>query len=155
MNKEELRALYKQIRLRMTASEVSSNSRMIGRKLLNDTDWEKFQTICVYQPIPRLNEVDVGGVISRLKAQDKEVYILSQDKAAEIPSQKFELIIVPCLAFDKDNFRLGWGGGFYDKFLAAQPQAEKIGVSFQNGFAQSSLPHEPHDIPLNKVITEI
>lgn len=147
--------LYKQIRLRMSKSEVSSKSRIISRKLLNDVGWEKFRTICLYQPIPGLNEVDVSGVISRLKAQDKKIYILGQDKVTEIPSQKFELIIVPCLAFDNDNIRLGWGGGFYDKFLAQQPQTFKIGVCFQNGFVESGLPHEPHDIPLDTVITEL
>jgi 5-formyltetrahydrofolate cyclo-ligase len=69
--------------------------------------------------------------------------------------EKFDLILVPCLAFDKDNYRLGWGGGFYDRFLAAQPKALKIGLCYQNGFVKEGLTHQPHDIPLDKIITEV
>jgi 5-formyltetrahydrofolate cyclo-ligase len=155
MTKEELRALYRQIRLRMSKSEVASKSRMIGRKLLNEIDWGSYSSICVFQPIEKLNEVDISGVVPRLKAQNKGVNIMSQQKDAKAPDQKFDLILVPCLAFDKDNYRLGWGGGFYDKFLAKQPNALKVGVCFQNGFVAEGIPREPHDIPLDKVITEI
>lgn len=155
MDKEELRAVYRQIRLRMSPAEVSSKSRIIGRKLLNDIDWNQYESLCAFNPIPELNEVDITGVISRLNNQGKRVYVLSSRKSAQIPPQKFDLMIVPCLSFDKDNYRLGWGGGFYDRFLAAQPRAFKIGVCFQNGFAAGGLPHEPHDIPLDKVITEV
>jgi 5-formyltetrahydrofolate cyclo-ligase len=155
MNKEELRALYRQIRLRMSRSEVSSKSRIIGRRLLNELDWNNYHDVCVFQPIEELNEVDITGVISRLKAQRRSLYIPSQEKEARVPKRGFDLIIVPCLAFDSENYRLGWGGGFYDKFLAAQPKALKIGVCFQNGFIDGGLPREAHDIPLHRVITEL
>ena len=155
MNKEELRALYRQIRLRMSPGEVSSKSRIIGRRLLNEIAWNDYSRICVFAPIGRLNEVDISGVTSRLKAQRRNVEVLPHGKDARVPSQKFDLIIVPCLAFDKDHNRLGWGGGFYDRFLASQPSAVKIGVCFQNGLAEGGLPHSPHDIPLDRVITEV
>lgn len=155
MNKEELRALYRQIRLRMSRGEVSSKSRMIGRRLLNEIDWGKYNQICAYQPIEELNEVDITGVISRLKAQRKTVQVLSQAKNTRAPDRKFDLIIVPCLAYDNDNYRLGWGGGFYDKFLAGQTGALKVGVSFENGLAAGGLPRQPYDIRLDRVITEM
>src|SRR5438105_3851247 len=98
MNKEELRALYRQIRLRMSQSEVSSKSRMIGRKLLNEVDWNSNQSVCLFDPIAQLNEVDITGVILRLKAQRKSLHILGQDKNSDVPGEKFDLIIVPCLA---------------------------------------------------------
>ena len=154
MNKAELRALYRQIRLRMSPAEVRSKSRLIGRRLLNEIDWEKYQSICVFRPIERLNEVDITGVIDRLKAQGKQVTVLSSSQNANLPNRQFNLIIVPCLAFDKENYRLGWGGGFYDKFLAAQPRALKIGVCFANGLAENGLPRQPHDVPLDMVVTE-
>lgn len=153
MNKSELRAVYRQIRLRMSKSEINSKSRIIGRKLLNDIDWNSYQKICVYAPIERLNEVDINGVILRLQAQRREVTVLSADRKSSAPKLTFDLILVPCLAFDSDNYRLGWGGGFYDKFLAAQPKALKIGVCFSNGSAEN-LPREPHDIRLDKIISD-
>ena len=138
----------------MSRSEVSSKSRIIGRRLLNEIDWNSYYKLCIFDSITSLNEVDVSGVITRLKAQRRSVEVLSSDKAARVPKTKFDLIIVPCLAYDADNHRLGWGGGFYDKFLAEQPKALKIGVCFQNGFVDGGLPHEPHDIPLDKIFTE-
>jgi len=154
MDKTELRALYRQIRLRMSRSEVSSKSRIIGRKLLNEVDWNNYPKICVFNPMVKLNEVDIGGVNIRLKAQRRDVTVLGRTKEAAMPKRKFDLIIVPCLAFDETGNRLGWGGGFYDKFLAAQPKARKIGVCFLNGLAEGGLPAEPHDVRLDSVITE-
>ncbi len=67
--------------------------------------------------------------------------------------QDFDLIFVPTLGFDESRNRLGYGVGFYDRFLAAQPQAMKVGLCFELGKI-GQIPSEPHDIPLNMVITE-
>lgn len=146
--------MYWQIRRRMTRSEVSSKSRIIGRRLLNEVDWNKYPKICVYEPIEELNEADIGGVISRLKAQRRNVELIPKTKNPALPRKKFDLIIVPCLAYDRANYRLGWGGGFYDKFLARQPQALKIGVCFDNGLVESGLPRDRHDVPVDRIVTE-
>jgi len=151
-----MRALYKQIRLRMSQSEVSTKSRLINRRLINEIEWAKYKKVCVYQPVASLNEVDIIGLISRLQKQaELDLFVVEPHKKAAVPAKKFDLIIVPCLAYDDDNHRLGWGGGWYDKFLAGQSQAEKVGVCFSSGHIEGGIPHEPHDIALNKVITEI
>ena len=156
MDKDELRAIYKQIRLRMTDSEVSSKSRMINRRLLNEVKWTKYENICAYEPVSGLNEVDIKALVIRLRRQPGlELAIVSPHKNAVIPKAKFDLILVPCLAFDDSNHRLGWGGGWYDKFLAQQPQAYKIGLGFGGGHIEVGIPREPHDIPLDEVITEV
>jgi 5-formyltetrahydrofolate cyclo-ligase len=149
-----LRAVYRQIRLRMSRAEVSSKSRLIGRKLLNDIEWDNYRAICAYEPISRLNEVGIAGVVRRLEDQGKSIFIMPTHNKPPLPDRQFDLILVPCLAFDKDNYRLGWGGGFYDKFLARQPKAMKIGLCFDNGLAAAGLPREPHDIRLDRIITE-
>ena len=153
MNKEELRALYRQIRLRMSDSEVSSKSRMIGRKLLNDIDWPDYKLICGYTPIDSLNEVDTRLVILRLESQGMSVQLVTSDRKSKLPLSTFDVILVPCLAFDGQRYRLGWGGGWYDKFLARQPQALKVGLAYKDSLIPS-LPREPHDIPLDMIITE-
>lgn len=63
----------------------------------------------------------------------------------------FDFIIIPGLAFDKNNFRLGYGGGYYDTFLAQQPKAFKQGVfySFQE---VPEVPCEVHDIKLDDIL---
>ncbi len=71
----------------------------------------------------------------------------------ELPEQ-FDVIIVPMLGFDpKTMHRIGYGGGFYDKFLATQPHAKKIGVCFDLGKVDH-IETEAHDVPLDLIITE-
>lgn len=153
MNKEELRALYRQIRLRMTKSEVSSKSRMIGRRLLHEIDWPAYKIVCSFTPINDLNEVDIKPVIERLKTQGLQISSIAPFKRSEIPADSFDVILVPCLAYDEQRHRLGWGGGWYDRFLAGQPQALKVGLAYQDSLV-SGLSQEAHDIPLDMIITE-
>ncbi|MDZ4667903.1 MAG: 5-formyltetrahydrofolate cyclo-ligase [bacterium] len=64
---------------------------------------------------------------------------------------QFDLIIVPGLAFDKQGFRLGYGGGYYDGFLANQPNALKIGIFYP--FQEvDNVPLEDHDLRLDKIL---
>jgi 5-formyltetrahydrofolate cyclo-ligase len=155
--KEKLRTKYKAIRLGMGPRTIEEDSLTICRKLFREIDWGKVKTISVYEPIKDLNEVDILPFIEAVEYKYPKVKIrqLGKSKTQKIPKRKFDLIIVPCLAFDKQNYRLGWGGGFYDRFLAAQPQATAIGVCFQNGFVIRGLPNELHDFSLNKIITEV
>jgi 5-formyltetrahydrofolate cyclo-ligase len=153
--KQVVRDIYKQLRFRMSKAEVKTKSRIINRKLLNEIDWRQIENACVYNSIVDFNEVDIKPVVARLREHGIKVYHLGQSKTETIPEQHFDLILVPCLAFDRENYRLGWGGGFYDRFLARQSKALKIGLCYQNGFVKEGLPHEPHDIQLDKVITEV
>jgi len=137
----------------MSGSEVSSKSRMIGRKLLNDIDWPSYKLVCAYTPIDSLNEIDTRLVISRLESQGLSVQLVSPAQTPKLPAGTFDVILVPCLAFDEQRYRLGWGGGWYDKFLAQQPEALKVGLAYKDSLV-SSLPHEPHDIPLDMIFTE-
>jgi 5-formyltetrahydrofolate cyclo-ligase len=63
------------------------------------------------------------------------------------------VLLVPLLAFDKTGHRLGYGGGFYDRTIASLKPARTIGVAYAGQEAET-LPHEPHDVPLDMVITE-
>lgn len=62
-----------------------------------------------------------------------------------------DLIIVPALAVDKNNYRLGYGGGFYDRFLAKFNRAKTIAPVFKE-LLVDSLPVEDYDIPVDFVI---
>lgn len=64
---------------------------------------------------------------------------------------ELDLIVVPGLAFDKQNYRLGYGGGYYDNFLTKQTHALKIGVGFRFQWLEK-IPHEAHDVPLNQIL---
>lgn len=63
------------------------------------------------------------------------------------------VILVPGLAFSPTGVRLGFGAGYYDRFLARQDDPIKIGVTFSPFIAQE-IPSLPHDIPVSWVVTE-
>jgi len=69
---------------------------------------------------------------------------------------QIDMVIVPMLAFDDKGHRLGYGAGLYDRFLAlTRPSCIKIGVCFEANHLKEFLPVEPHDVPLDFVITEV
>jgi 5-formyltetrahydrofolate cyclo-ligase len=154
--KQKLREKYRQTRLMIEPRVVEDDSLMICRRAIHEIDWTKIKQVCSYDPMAELKEIDVKPLLASIeyKYPDINIKLLKQSKIQAVPKTKFDLILVPCLAVDKQNYRLGWGGGFYDKFLAGQPQALKIGLCFQNGFVEGSLPIEPHDVKLDMIITE-
>ena len=81
------------------------------------------------------------------------------DTCPPLSVQDFEgaLILVPGLAFDDGGFRIGYGGGYYDRFLSNLQQAgvpvTTVGLAFAVCRA-ATLPHHPHDIPVDVIIDE-
>ncbi|BCJ87183.1 5-formyltetrahydrofolate cyclo-ligase [Effusibacillus dendaii] len=68
--------------------------------------------------------------------------------------QELDVVIVPGVAFDRKGGRLGYGGGYYDRFLPQlRPNALKIGIAYQLQMVEQ-LPMETHDIPLDLIVTE-
>ena len=78
----------------------------------------------------------------------------SIESSTLVVTDKYDIIFVPMLAGDRSNNRLGYGSGFYDKFLTTQPQALKIGLCYSKNIADK-IPAEPHDVKLDQIITEI
>lgn len=65
-----------------------------------------------------------------------------------------DVIVVPCLGFHRSGYRLGYGGGWYDRTLSSLPnQPLTIGIAFAATEAQENFA-EPHDRPLDMIITE-
>jgi 5-formyltetrahydrofolate cyclo-ligase len=72
-----------------------------------------------------------------------------------IHPMQMDVVIVPLLGFDDRGHRLGYGAGYYDRFLAlTRPACMKVGLCFECGHLSKPLPSEPHDIPLDFVVTE-
>jgi len=64
------------------------------------------------------------------------------------------LLFVPCVGYGPGGYRLGYGGGFYDRTLASlQPEPFTVGLGFTQGFVDDLEP-EPHDIPLNAILND-
>jgi 5,10-methenyltetrahydrofolate synthetase len=83
-----------------------------------------------------------------------------EDDAYGIPKPKNTdllvptLLLVPCIGYGPGGYRLGYGGGFYDRTLAVlQPKPFTVGLGFSEGFVPD-FEAQPHDIPLDTILTE-
>ncbi|MFC6618515.1 5-formyltetrahydrofolate cyclo-ligase [Deinococcus radiophilus] len=70
----------------------------------------------------------------------------------QINSSEVDAVVLPGIAFDRRGIRLGYGGGFYDRFLEGYT-GPKIGVTFA-ALLLDEVPREPHDVPLDWIVTE-
>lgn len=153
----------------MTDAEVRLCSQVIMHRLFSAVSFERVRTLHTYLPIPGHNEIDTGLLVSEMYTRYPKVKLatwldykigfesgwIDQRSAKQhivSPQTIFDVIIVPVVAFSEQRFRIGFGGGFYDRFLAAQPNAQKIGLAYQ----QSQYPFEPEsfDIKLDMIVTE-
>ena len=73
-----------------------------------------------------------------------------KDTAVVVPT----LLFVPCLGYGAGGYRLGYGGGFYDRTLATlSPRPFTVGLGFTQGFIDEFEP-EPHDLPLDAILND-
>ena len=158
MNKAELRQKYKGKRQKLSLEEIEEKSLAIANNLLRLDIWDKTY-FHIFLPIVEQHEVDTEFILQILAGKDKEIVISKSDfetremshflltdntKIAKneynipepvnglpVPTEMIEVVFVPLLAYDKQGNRVGYGKGFYDKFLSqCKPDVIKIGLSF-------------------------
>jgi 5-formyltetrahydrofolate cyclo-ligase len=61
-------------------------------------------------------------------------------------------LLIPCLGFNDENYRLGYGGGYYDRTLAPSPRPATLGIAYSK--QQAVFSHAAHDVPLDVIVTE-
>ena len=151
----------------MPADVVAQKSADMSQQIIDTTDWENAKTVHCFLPLVGDSEPDMRELIQFAIDQGSTVHTSSPSaetgrKVLELDSRdlpefslseniEFDVIIVPMLAYDPaTKHRLGFGGGFYDRFLESQKNALKIGVCFSECITK--LPVELHDQPLDKTI---
>ncbi|MFV0600968.1 MAG: 5-formyltetrahydrofolate cyclo-ligase [Brachymonas sp.] len=83
---------------------------------------------------------------------EEDAYGIPKPKETEVIVPT--LLFVPCVGYGPGGYRLGYGGGFYDRTLATvQPHPYTVGLSFAHGFIEDLMP-EPHDIALDAILNE-
>jgi 5-formyltetrahydrofolate cyclo-ligase len=81
-----------------------------------------------------------------------DAYDIPKPKGTEVFEP--EMLILPCVGYGPGGVRLGYGGGFYDRTVAAlQPRPITVGLCYSNGFVPM-LRGEPNDLPLDALITD-
>lgn len=104
--------------------------------------------------LPRVNGVNLELLpYDRTTLRMGAFHIEEPDGAEVTPPEQMELIVVPGVAFDRRGNRVGRGKGFYDRLLATT-RAVTVGVGYDFQLLDDEIPVEPHDAPLDMVITE-
>lgn len=164
MDKKELRHYLKQKRLVLSEIDRKRLSQKICEQL-QKCDWTNIRSLHCFQPIKSLAEVDIVPFVESLISHYAQIKVYApkfinnswemvhwQDNTI-MKDLQFDAIVVPMLGFDDGLHRLGYGGGYYDRFLAGQTHARKIGVCFELGKVKH-IPSEPHDVRLDSIVTE-
>ncbi|MGI6021900.1 MAG: 5-formyltetrahydrofolate cyclo-ligase [Methanoculleus sp.] len=173
-----LRLQAKETRSHLSSSQISLLSRIIERRLLDLVNG--FETIMVYAS--KVPEVDTRGLINDLNRRGVRVVVpiieretcslrLSYlpDPSALIPStfdvpeplghelparpEDVQVVIIPMLAFDIEGNRLGYGAGYYDRFLSRYPHVTKIGAAFSCQQTEN-IPTDDNDVKMDYIVTE-
>lgn len=71
----------------------------------------------------------------------------------DFPKEELDIIVTPCVAFDSEKYRIGYGKGYYDRFFAKGAGGTKIGVCFSENLVDN-MPRDEFDIPVDMVITD-
>ncbi|AWA29145.1 5-formyltetrahydrofolate cyclo-ligase [Flavobacterium magnum] len=158
MNKKQLRLHYKALRATLTGTAVEDGSIAMANRLLHLPIWDKVY-FHVFLPMASHNEPDTEPILHLLAGRDKDIVVSRSDfttgemthflltdntrfringygipepvDGIEVQPEKIDVVFVPLLAFDASGNRVGYGKGFYDRFLSGcRPETIKIGLSF-------------------------
>lgn len=179
-NKKELRKFFINQRKNLDLKSVEQNSKKIADQISIFLNQNNFQSLFSYMAfknepdlkylhIKFMNQLSISvPKVSKLDGEmefyliDKTTKFLtssygilepeSNNISPTLPNQS-SLILVPCVAIDKRGIRLGYGGGFYDRYLSSFPETKKIGICYSNFYVEE-LPSEPWDCQLNYLCTE-
>lgn len=116
--------------------------------------WEDGKRVAVPKCIPQAKQMVFRELKSFMELESVYygLWEPSPEKTEEVLSEEIETLIVPGLAYMKNGFRLGFGGGYYDRFLE-QYKGRTVSLAFElqviNGF-----PVENHDKPVEMIITD-
>lgn len=95
----------------------------------------------------------INNTDSLISGEYKGILEPIEDTSNELLDFSNCLCIVPALAFDNQGYRLGWGGGYYDRFLASNSDIFKVGLTY-NSCMTETIPKDIYDISVDIVVTE-
>ena len=152
MSHVHLRPLLNNINSDYVGSYVDYNFEL-STNSLNNYLIEKNINICLPKINSQSKEINFFKFSTGTKLIKNKYNILEPEVTNEIIFPK--LVLVPLLAFNESGFRLGYGGGFYDKYFSSQEEKDIIKVGLGFSFQKANqIPIESHDQKLDWILTE-
>ncbi|WP_310994332.1 5-formyltetrahydrofolate cyclo-ligase [Aequorivita marina] len=178
-DKLSLRRKYKKLREALSENEIAEMSLQIANQALKLPIWEKTY-YHIFLPITSKKEVDTEFIMHILQGKDKSIavskavfstgemtHFLLQENTVlkhskygipepvsgiELTPETIDVVFVPLLAYGKNGHRIGYGKGFYDRFLEkCSPRAIFVGLSFFE--PEPEVIFNANDVPLDFCVT--
>ncbi|WP_099467639.1 5-formyltetrahydrofolate cyclo-ligase [Konateibacter massiliensis] len=174
--KKDIRKNVLQKRSELTNEELQQKSDAISHTFLNLPEYQNAPMIYIYMDFK--NEVVTKHVIEDAfqrgkkvaipKIIDDEMHFFYMEEGQELTEGYFGIrepnvtvpvqdsqgvMVVPGVAFEEKGYRVGYGKGYYDRFLAKNPMLKKIAFAFELQMVDE-IPYDIHDIPMDIIITE-
>ncbi len=178
MDKKEIRRYCRRMREEQSAELAAEKSHEICRQILASEEYKKADSVLVYiatQGEVSLEEVirdawEKGKVVASPRVEGKTMDFYRINSFEELEEGNFHvweprkecevftpgqqtLFLVPGVAYDESRRRVGYGGGFYDRFLERFPWLPTTGIGYEFQILPE-VPCEPTDIPMKKILTE-
>lgn len=168
INKQQLRKWAKEERKKLDIDLLSQ--KLVG-KLQETEEYAQAKNIMIFYPLK-----DEINLLPLLEDKTKYFYLPKIDRenllccpynqngelcvscfktkepiTAPVEKDLIDLVIVPALAVDRNNYRLGYGGGFYDRFLADGVNVKKL-VCISSNLVVDTVYPESHDVKIDKIV---
>lgn len=175
LDKQAIRENMLRKRLELDVCTYMSNSNLIMYTLENMELFKQAKTIGMYASIkqevhtldcierwcsnkkislPRVEskEIKFYQIVDMSQLQNGSFGVLEPQTDDLVQPEDIDILIIPLVAFDKNNYRIGYGSGFYDRYLQGY-KGVKIGIAFSMQEVECIVVEE-HDIPLDIIINE-
>lgn len=180
MDKKQIRLDVQQQLKKMSYQAYRERSHLLGEKLLQERSIVEAETVAI--TLSNQPEVDTVFIIEQLWKMNKKVVVpkcspktrtmqfyeietFAQTERAfqailepipelteRVEKQQIDVIIVPGVVFDRRGYRIGFGGGYYDRYL---PDFDGVCISLAfDEQLLNEVPRESHDLPVHILITE-
>jgi len=179
MKKQELRKIYKQKRADLTEAQIEDFQQNIYQQIY-DLDLGGIKIVHLFLSLIKFKEVDTQPIIDFFRSRNIKIVVSKSDlvnntlshfyleedtvlesnkygvpepvNAEQVDEKELDLIFVPLLISDELNYRVGYGKGFYDRFLSnCKEDAKFIGLNYFNPIYQIEDSND-FDVPLHQVI---
>lgn len=175
MDKTELRRLIRDKKRAMTQEQILSASQRLQALFVATKEYAEAKTIYGYMPynqevrtVPILEQALADGkrvavpkvygdemrflYVTDLTQMEKSDFGIPEPVAdGPVADDPTALVLMPGLAFDKEGHRIGYGGGFYDKFLEEEPDHPTVALCYEFQVLPE-IPVDAHDIPVDRVL---
>ncbi len=175
MDKNILRKQIKEQKRAMTEQQILAASQKLGQLFADSEAYKAAKTIYGYLPynqevrtVPMLQRaLEDGKKVAVPKCYGDEMRFIYMEDLSQVEKgycgipepiadepiahDKRALVLMPGLAFDREGHRIGYGGGFYDKFLAQEPEHPTLALCYEFQMVEH-LETEEFDIPVDTVL---